>query len=191
MKQLIDFIPLIIFFTVYKMDPRMVDVAGYSLEVGGAISGTFFLIIASVIVYGGSFIKNKTLEKSQVITLMAVVLFGGMTLAFQDENFLKWKAPIVNWIFAAAFLGSQFVGQKSLVQRMMEHAISLPDEIWIRMNLSWVVFFALLGAANLYVAFTFHEFWVDFKVFGSLILTFVFVVLQFLVISRHIQAEEK
>ncbi|WOG25970.1 septation protein IspZ [Endozoicomonas sp. 8E] len=191
MKQLIDFIPLIIFFTVYKMDPRMVDIAGYSLEVGGAISGTFFLIIASVIVYGGSFIKNKTLEKSQMITLMAVVLFGGMTLAFQDENFLKWKAPIVNWIFAAAFLGSQFVGQKSLVQRMMEHAISLPDEIWIRMNLSWVVFFALLGAANLYVAFTFHEFWVDFKVFGSLILTFVFVVLQFLVISRHIQAEEK
>lgn len=169
----------------------MVDIAGYSLEVGGAISGTFFLIIASVIVYGGSFIKNKTLEKSQMITLMAVVLFGGMTLAFQDENFLKWKAPIVNWIFAAAFLGSQFVGQKSLVQRMMEHAISLPDEIWIRMNLSWVVFFALLGAANLYVAFTFHEFWVDFKVFGSLILTFVFVVLQFLVISRHIQAEEK
>ncbi|WP_257275806.1 MULTISPECIES: septation protein IspZ [unclassified Endozoicomonas] len=191
MKQLIDFIPLIIFFTVYKMDPRMVDVAGYSLEVGGAISGTFFLIITSVIVYGGSFIKNKTLEKSQLITLLAVVLFGGMTLAFQDENFLKWKAPIVNWIFAAAFLGSQFIGQKPLVQRMMEHAISLPDEIWIRMNLSWVIFFTLLGAANLYVAFTFHEFWVDFKVFGSLILTFVFVVLQFLVISRHIQAEEK
>ncbi|KEQ17036.1 septation protein IspZ [Endozoicomonas numazuensis] len=191
MKQLIDFIPLIVFFTVYKMDPRMVDVAGNSMEVGGPFSATLFLIVASVIVYGGSFIKNKTLEKSQAITLGAVVLFGGMTLAFQDENFLKWKAPIVNWIFAAAFLGSQFIGQKTLVQRMMEHAITLPGEIWIRMNLSWVVFFTLLGAANLFVAFTFHEFWVDFKVFGSLILTFVFVVLQFLVISRHIQAEEK
>ncbi|MGI9282238.1 MAG: septation protein IspZ [Endozoicomonas sp.] len=191
MKQLIDFIPLIVFFTVYKLDPRMVDVGGHSFEVGGPISGTFFLIVASVIVYGGSYIKNKTLEKSQAITLVAVILFGGMTLAFQDENFLKWKAPIVNWIFAVAFLGSQFIGQKTLVQRMMEHAISLPGEIWVRMNLSWVVFFTLLGAANLFVAFTFHEFWVDFKVFGSLILTFLFVVLQFLVISRHIQAEEK
>ncbi|WP_062270645.1 septation protein IspZ [Endozoicomonas arenosclerae] len=191
MKQLIDFIPLIVFFTVYKMDPRMVDVAGNSMEIGGPFSATLFLIAASVIVYGGSFLKNKTLEKSQAITLGAVILFGGMTLAFQDENFLKWKAPIVNWIFAAAFLGSQFIGKKTLVQRMMEHAISLPDEIWTRMNLSWVVFFTLLGAANLFVAFTFHEFWVDFKVFGSLILTFVFVVLQFMVISRHIQAEEK
>ncbi len=169
----------------------MVDVAGNSMEIGGPFSATLFLIAASVIVYGGSFLKNKTLEKSQAITLGAVILFGGMTLAFQDENFLKWKAPIVNWIFAAAFLGSQFIGKKTLVQRMMEHAISLPDEIWTRMNLSWVVFFTLLGAANLFVAFTFHEFWVDFKVFGSLILTFVFVVLQFMVISRHIQAEEK
>ncbi|WP_252179423.1 septation protein IspZ [Endozoicomonas sp. 4G] len=191
MKQLIDFIPLIVFFTVYKMDPRMVDVAGHSFELGGPISGTFFLIVASAIVYGGIFIKNKTLEKSQLITLVAVVLFGGMTLAFQNESFLKWKAPIVNWIFAAAFLGSQFIGQKTLVQRMMEHAVSLPEEVWVRMNLSWVVFFIFLGVANLYVAFTFHEFWVDFKVFGSLILTFVFVVLQFLVISKHMRTEEK
>ncbi len=169
----------------------MVDVAGHSFELGGPISGTFFLIVASAIVYGGIFIKNKTLEKSQLITLVAVVLFGGMTLAFQNESFLKWKAPIVNWIFAAAFLGSQFIGQKTLVQRMMEHAVSLPEEVWVRMNLSWVVFFIFLGVANLYVAFTFHEFWVDFKVFGSLILTFVFVVLQFLVISKHMRTEEK
>ena len=191
MKQLIDFIPLIVFFTVYKMDPRVVEVAGQQIDVGGPFSATLFLIAASVIIYGGTFIKNKTLEKSQIVTLAAVVLFGGMTLAFHNENFLKWKAPIVNWIFAVAFLGSQFIGQKTLVQRMMEQAISLPDEIWIKLNLSWVVFFILLGAANLFVAFNFHEIWVDFKVFGSLILTFTFVVLQFLVISRHIRTEEK
>lgn len=191
MKQLIDFIPLIVFFTVYKMDPRMVEFAGQLYEVGGPFSATLFLIVASVIVYGGFFLKNKTLEKSQVITLGAVILFGGMTLTFQNESFLKWKAPIVNWIFAAAFLGSQFIGSKPLVQRMMEQALTLPDEIWTKLNLSWVVFFTLLGAANLFVAFTFHEFWVDFKVFGSLILTFAFVILQFVVISKHIRPEEK
>ncbi|MGB1271898.1 MAG: septation protein IspZ, partial [Endozoicomonas sp.] len=99
-------------------------------------------------------------------------------------------APIVNWIFAAAFLGSQFIGEKTLIQRMMGHAITLPDETWVKMNLSWVVFFVLLGAANLFVAFTFHEIWVDFKVFGSLILTFLFVIGQFLLISKHIRTEE-
>ncbi|MRI34597.1 septation protein IspZ [Endozoicomonas sp. OPT23] len=191
MKQLIDFIPLIVFFTVYKMDPRVVELGGQQLDVGGPFSATMFLMVASAIVYGGMFLKNKSLEKSQLITLAAVMLFGSMTLTFHDEAFLKWKAPIVNWIFAAAFLGSQFIGEKPLVQRMMDHAISLPNEIWLKMNLSWVVFFILLGAANLFVAFTFHEIWVDFKVFGSLILTFLFVIIQFAAISRHIRTEEK
>ncbi len=191
MKQLIDFIPLIVFFTVYKMDPRVLELGGQQLDVGGPFSATMFLMAASVIVYGGMFLKNKHLEKSQLITLGAVMLFGGMTLTFHDETFLKWKAPIVNWIFAMAFLGSQFIGEKPLVQRMMGHAITLPDEIWMKMNLSWVVFFILLGAANLFVAFTFHEIWVDFKVFGSLILTFLFVIIQFAAISRHVKVEEK
>ena len=191
MKQLIDFIPLIVFFVVYKMDPRVVELGGHQLDVGGPFSATMFLMAVSVIVYGGIFLKNKSLEKSQAITVAAVMLFGGMTLAFHDEAFLKWKAPIVNWIFAVAFLGSQFIGEKPLVQRMMDHAITLPNEIWLKMNLSWVVFFVLLGAANLFVAFTFHEIWVDFKVFGSLILTFLFVIIQFAAISRYIRVEEK
>lgn len=191
MKQLIDFIPLILFFVVYKMDPAMIEAGGLTVELGGPFSATLVLMLASVIVYGGMFLKHRQLEKSQMITLGAVVLFGGMTLAFHNEAFLKWKAPIVNWVFAAAFLGSQFIGEKTLIQRMMGHALTLPDEVWVKMNLSWVVFFVLLGAANLFVAFTFHEIWVDFKVFGSLILTFLFVIGQFLLISKHIRTEEK
>jgi len=191
MKQLIDFIPLILFFLVYKMDPRLVSLGGTEIELGGPFSATLVLMATSVVVYGGLFLKNKTLEKSHAITLAAVLLFGGMTLLFHDEAFLKWKAPIVNWIFAAALLGSQFIGDKPLMQRMMGHALTLPDEIWLKMNLSWVVFFVLLGAANLFVAFTFHEIWVDFKIFGSLILTFLFVIIQFMLISKHIRPEEK
>ena len=191
MKQIIDFIPLILFFVVYKMDPRTVTLGSNEFELGGPFSATLVLMVASILVYGSLYLKNRTLEKSHVVTLAAVVLFGGMTLAFHDEAFLKWKAPIVNWIFAVAFLGSQFIGEKTLLERMMGHAMTLPEGIWLKMNISWVIFFILLGAANLFVAFSFHDIWVDFKVFGSLILTFLFVIGQFLVISKHIQTEEK
>lgn len=191
MKQIIDFIPLILFFVVYKMDPRTVTLGANEFELGGPFSATLVLMVASILVYGSLYLKNRTLEKSHVVTLAAVVLFGGMTLAFHDEAFLKWKAPIVNWIFAVAFLGSQFIGEKTLLERMMGHAMTLPEGIWLKMNISWVIFFILLGAANLFVAFTFHDIWVDFKVFGSLILTFLFVIGQFMVISKHIQTEEK
>ena len=191
MKQLIDFIPLILFFVVYKMDPRMVSFAGSEYELGGPFSATMVLMVASILVYGALYIKNKTLEKSHVVTVAAVLLFGSMTLVFHDEAFLKWKAPIVNWVFAVAFLVSQYIGQKPLIQRMMDHALTLPDSVWLKMNLSWVVFFVFLGAANLFVAFTFHEIWVDFKIFGSLILTILFIIAQFAVISKYIRTEEK
>ena len=191
MKQLLDFIPLILFFIVYKMDPRVLSLGTAEFELGGPFSATLVLMVTSVLVYGGLYLKNRQLEKSHAVTLVAVIIFGGMTLAFNDEVFLKWKAPIVNWIFAAAFLGSQFIGEKTLLERMMGHALQVPQDIWLKMNISWVIFFILLGFANLFVAFTFHEIWVDFKVFGSLILTFLFVIGQFLMISKHVQTEEK
>lgn len=190
MKQLIDFVPLILFFLIYKLDPRPVDALGFTFELGGPFSATAVLMATSLLFYGGMYVKHRKLERNHAITLVAVLLFGGMTLFFNDELFLKWKAPIVNWIFALLFLISQFVGSKPLVQRMMGEALELPNDVWRRMNLSWVVFFISLGAANLFVAFTFHSIWVDFKVFGSLILTFVFVVGQFALISKYVKTEE-
>ncbi|GAA4652092.1 septation protein A [Kistimonas scapharcae] len=190
MKQFIDFLPLLVFFIVYKIDPRTVSLAGHEFEFGGIFSATMVLIVASVIVYGLLYLKQKSLEKSQLITLVAVLLFGSLTLAFHEEAYLKWKAPIVNWIFGVAFLASQFIGQKPLIRRMLDHAMSLPDAIWTRLNTSWAIFFILLGAANLYVAFTFETIWVDFKVFGSLGLTFAFVIIQFLFLARYIKQED-
>ena len=176
MKQLFDFIPLIVFFTAYKM---------YDIYVATAV-----LIAATVIQYGLTLIVNRRLEKAQWFTVFAVLLFGGVTLALRDETFLKWKAPIVNWIFAAVFLGSQFIGDKCLVERVMGNAIELPQAIWSRLNLSWVVFFIITGSANYYVAFNHHEYWVDFKVFGSLGITFLFMIFQTVYLFRHIKPEE-
>ncbi|MDT4787705.1 putative intracellular septation protein A [compost metagenome] len=190
MKQFIDFIPLILFFIVYKLDPRAVELAGHTYMLGGIFSATAVLIISSVIVYGAIFLLQRRLEKGQWLTLVACLVFGGMTLAFHSETFLKWKAPVVNWLFALAFAGSHFIGDKPLIQRMMGHALNLPQAIWIRLNLAWIAFFLVCGFANLFVAFTFHEFWVDFKVFGSLGMTVLFLVGQGVYLARHIHDGE-
>jgi intracellular septation protein len=185
-KQFIDFIPLLLFFIVYKMEPRVVELAGHSLSVGGIFSATAVLIIASVVVYGTLFVLQRKLEKGQWLTLIACLVFGSLTLAFHSETFLKWKAPVVNWLFAVAFAGSHFIGDKPLIQRVMGHAMELPQAIWNRLNVAWVVFFLFCGCANLFVAFTFQSIWVDFKVFGSLAMTLLFLLGQGLYLARHL-----
>ena len=185
-KQFIDFIPLLLFFIVYKIEPRIVEIAGHSLSVGGIYSATAMLIISSLVVYGILFIKQRKLEKSQWLTLIACLVFGSLTLAFHSETFLKWKAPVVNWLFALAFAGSHFIGDKLLIKRIMGHALTLPDAVWTRLNLAWIGFFLFCGAANLFVAFTYQSIWVDFKVFGSLGMTLLFLVAKGIYLSRHL-----
>ncbi|MFW3897346.1 septation protein A [Pseudomonas putida] len=186
MKQFIDFIPLLLFFIVYKTEPRLVEFAGQHFELGGIYSATAVLIVSSLVVYGALFIRQRRLEKGQLLTLVACLVFGGLTLAFHSETFLKWKAPVVNWLFALAFLGSHFIGDKVLIKRIMGHALTLPDAVWNRLNLAWIAFFLFCGAANLFVAFTFQDYWVDFKVFGSLGMTVLFLVAQGIYLSRHL-----
>lgn len=190
MKQFIDFIPLLLFFIVFKLDPRSVEFAGQSIELGGIFSATGVLIASSVVVYGTLFAVQKRLEKGQWLTLAACLLFGGMTLAFHSETFLKWKAPVVNWLFALGFAGSHWIGDKLLIQRMIGHAISLPAAVWRNLNLAWIAFFLIAGSANLFVAFTFQSIWVDFKVFGSLGMTLLFLVGQGIYLSRHLHDEQ-
>lgn len=186
MKQFIDFIPLILFFIVYKISPQAVDILGHSIMVGGIFSATAVLIASSIVVYGILYIQQGKLEKSQWLTLAGCLVFGSLTLAFHSETFLKWKAPVVNWIFALVFAGSHFIGDRLLIQRIMGHALTLPQAIWTRLNIAWIVFFVFCGAANLYVAFTYQDFWVDFKVFGSLGMTLIFLIGQGIYLARHL-----
>lgn len=190
-KQFIDFIPLILFFIVFKIEPRPIELFGYSFTLGGIYSATAVLIIVSIIVYGAIFLRQKKLDNGQMITLVACLLLGGLTLAFHSETFIKLKAPIVNWIFALVFLGSQYIGKEPIVQRLMGKAVTLPDAIWRKLNIAWVIFFIICGAANLFVAFTFDSIWVDFKVFGSLAMTIIFMIGQAIYLSRHIKEEEQ
>jgi len=185
-KQFIDFIPLLLFFIVYKISPQAVDIMGHSFMVGGIFSATAMLIASSIVVYGILYVRQGKLEKSQWLTLAACLVFGSLTLAFHSETFLKWKAPVVNWLFALIFAGSHFIGDRLLIQRIMGHALTLPQAIWVKLNIAWIVFFLFCGAANLYVAFTYQDFWVDFKVFGSLGMTLIFLIGQGIFLARHI-----
>ncbi len=186
-KQFIDFIPLLLFFIVFKLEPRDIELAGHVISFGGIFSATAILVISSVLVYGSLFLAHRRLEKSQWITLVGCLFFGGLTLAFHSETFLKWKAPVVNWLFALGFAGSHFIGEQPLIKRVMGHAVSLPDRIWTRLNIAWIVFFLFLGTSNLFVAFNFPSIWVDFKVFGSLGMTVLFLIGQGIFLSRYMQ----
>ena len=190
MKQLLDYIPLIIFFIVYKMEERVVSLGGFDYTLGGIFSATEILIVTSVLVYGGLYLKQRRLERSQLITLGAVLVFCSFTILFRSEAILKWKAPVVNWIFGAIFIGSHYLMKKPAYQLMLEHAVSLPQALWTRLNMAWGLFFVFLGCANLFVAFTFHEYWVDFKVFGSLGLILLFVIGQTFYMAPYLSHED-
>jgi len=191
MKQFIDYIPLVVFFSIWAMDERVVTIAGLQHEVGGIFSAAEFLLVISVIVYGFLYLIQKRLDKFQWITLVAVVLFCIPTIIFRNTDFLKWKAPIVNWVFASIFLGSRFIGDKPAIEHMMGHAVNAPTELWMRLNTIWIYYFIVLGAINLTVAFTLSEaLWIQFKVFGNLILTFTFVLGQMPMLAKYIDVEE-
>lgn len=178
MKFLFDFFPIILFFVVFK---------SYDDQLAGAIAATKTMIAASAIQISLYWLKHRRFENMHLITLALVSVLGGATIYFNDVNFIKWKPTAVNWLFAIAFLGSEFIGKKSLLKRMMDKNISLPEPIWSHLNYAWVSFFIFLGCVNLYVAFNFSlDDWVDFKTFGMLGLTFAFVILQAFYMARHV-----
>jgi intracellular septation protein len=176
MKQLLDFIPLILFFASFKLL--------------GIYPATVVLITSSICLYGYIWYRDGKLERSHIITLVLTLLAGGLTLYFHDLTFLKWKASIIYWLIATFFLGSHFYGEQLAVQRMMGHAMTLPPAIWKNLNIAWTVFFTGMGALSLYIAFHFStDTWVNFKSFGSMGLTFLFVVGQMFYIHPHLPPE--
>lgn len=177
MKMLADLFPVILFFVAYQLADIYV--------------ATMVAIAAAAAQVAWYKIRKGKVENIQLITLGLLVVFGGLTLALRDPTFIKWKPTVVNWLFAAAFLFSQLFMQRNLLQRMMDHAVTMPDFAWLRLNLAWILFFFASGVLNLYVAYNFsEEIWVNFKLFGFLGLTLVFLIAQGFYLARHMEPEE-
>jgi len=165
MKLLVDFFPVIAFFIAYKW---------YGIYVATAV-----LIVAFLVQFLADWHKNKRISNMHLTSLILVVVFGGITLVLRDEKFIQWKPSVVNWLFAGAFLISQLFTKKPIIQRLMEKTVTLPSEFWNQLNLMWVGFFVFSGLANIYVVYNFDEdTWVNFKLFGMLGLTLLFILLQ-------------
>lgn len=177
MKQIIDFIPLIIFFALYKM---------YDIytATGALIAATAIQVVLTYLLY-------KKIEKMQLITFAMVAVFGGMTIFLHDDNFIKWKVTIVYMLFAIGLAVSQIMG-KPAIKGMLGQEIALPDPVWRKITWAWTLFFAICAAMNVYVAFNLPlDAWVNFKVFGLLIATITFTLLTALYIYKHLPKEKQ
>lgn len=163
MHAILEYIPLIIFFVFYKF----ADIywATGSLIVTSAIQIAYYLI------------QKKPVPKRNLIFFALIAIFGGLTIFLHDDAFLKWKVTIIHGIFAIALIISQKIFNKNIIKQFLGEAITLPENIWNKLNLSWAIFFATCGILNWYIAFNFSlETWVNFKVFGLTGLTFVFAI---------------
>lgn len=179
MQLLFDFLPVVLFFAAYKLADIYV--------------ATGVLIVAVLAQTAISWLRHRKVSPMLLTSAILVLLFGGLTLLVHDATFIKWKPTIVNWLFAVAFLVSQFMKGPTIVQRLMGEQLQLePASLWTRLNLMWTVFFVVCGALNLYVAFNFSEStWVNFKLFGLLGLTLVFALGQGVWLARKAEQMEK
>ena len=176
MSAALEFLLLAVFFASYLWK--------------GIFFATGVLMAGSVLVLAAAWWRSRKLEPLPlVVTLLALVL-GGVTLAFHDAVFIKWKFSLVEWLFGGVFFVTQFMRQ-TLIERMLGAQVRVPTFVWRRLNLLWAAFFLLLGSANVYVIYHYDTAdWMKFKVWWSTGAMLVFVVAQALYMSRHVQAEK-
>lgn len=176
-KQLVEFFPILLFFIAFKL---------YDIYVATAV-----VIVATILQVAYAWLKFRKVETMQWITLALVVIMGGLTLILHDEQFVKWKLSIIEWLFGGAFLGSQFIGRAPFIERMMSSQLTLPAVIWKRLNLCWAGFFIGVGCLNVYVMFTYNtNDWVTFKTFIVPGMMAVFIVVQMIFLYKYLPDSE-
>ncbi|WP_457349578.1 septation protein A [Roseateles sp. P5_D6] len=206
MKLLLDFLPLILFFIVFKGAEGHADAAAaFSTEhfgflVSGGVVGaqeapvllaTLVVMIATLAQAAILKLRGKKIDLMLWISLVLVVTLGGATIWFHNETFIKWKPTGLYWAMALTLWISQAAFGKNLIQSMLGSELALPDLIWLKLNRAWVLFFAAMGVLNLYVAYHFStSAWANFKVFGVTGLIVLFTLAQGLYLSKHLPPEE-
>ncbi|MCC5795258.1 MAG: septation protein IspZ [Chromatiales bacterium] len=182
MQILIDFLPVVAFVAAYWL-------ADFNTAV-------LVIMVAVVIQAGVTWLLKGTVNRLLLASAGLVVVLGGGSLLLDNDLIFKWKPTVLNWVFGLVFLGSQFIGERTIVQRLMESLASeqfqLQRRDWVQLNMMWVVFFMVSGIANIVVAYMFSEaFWVNFKLFGLMGMTLVFVVIQAIWLNNRLGPDKE
>lgn len=206
MKLLFDFLPVILFFGMFKYADANKDWAaatatdtfGFMVSGGVATPDVAPILLATVVVVlataaqiGWLLARGRKVDLMLWVSLALVTLLGGLTIWFHSETFIKWKPSVLYWAMGSTLWISQTFLKRNLLQALMGQQIALPAQVWQRLNFAWVAFFALMGLLNIYVAYSFATpVWVNFKLFGGLGLMLAFMVGQGFYLSRHLKDEE-
>lgn len=177
MHAIFEYIPLLIFFIIWKTTD--IYWATGSLIITSALQILYYLI------------KRQPVPKRNWIVFVLIAVFGGLTIFFHDDTFLKWKVTIINGLFAVVLIVSNHVFKRNLIKELIGESLPLPDKIWSKLNFSWAVFFLSCAILNIYIAYNFsQEVWVNFKVFGLMGLTFVFAISSVLALNKYLPKED-
>ncbi len=177
MKFLFDIFPVILFFAAFKI---------YGIYIATAVA-----IAATVIQIAWVWLKHRKVDNMQWISLALIVVFGGATLLLRDETFIKWKPTVLYWLFSVTLAVSALIFKKNLIRTMMEKQVTAPDQVWRKLLVGWIGFFAVMGVLNIYVAYTYDtDSWVNFKLFGGIGLMILFVIAQAVVLAPHMKERE-
>lgn len=207
MKFLFDLLPIVLFFVAFKAAEGQPDAAAafanehFGFLVSGGTVGateapvllaTLVVIVATFAQIGWLLARGRKVDTMLWVSLGLVTVLGGATVWFHNETFIKWKPSVLYWVMGTAFWLSHAVFRKNLLQALIGEQLQLPPAIWRNLNFMWVAFFAFMGLANLYVAYSFStDTWVNFKLFGGVGLMLLFTLAQGLYLSRHIKAEDE
>ena len=204
MKFLFDLFPVILFFIVFKWGEGHAAAAQGVVQqyLSGFVSGgaqiapdqapillaTAVAIVATLGQIGYLLLRRKKVDGMLWMSLGIISIFGGATIYFHNDLFIKWKPTVLYWCFSVGLLVSQLFLKKNLIRTMLEKQMRLPEPVWLRLGFAWAVFFAFMGVLNLLVAFNFPTAtWVNFKLFGGTGLMIAFVIGQTMFLSKYLK----
>ena len=205
MKILFDFLPIALFFGMFKYAEGNTDWAASTATdwlgfmVSGGVVGpaeapvllaTVVVIVATLAQIVWLKLRGQKVDLMLWVSLGLVTALGSATIYFHSENFIKWKPTVLYWVMGASLLAGQLIFGKNGIKSLMGAQMSLPDPVWRKVNFSWVGFFAVMGVINLWVAFNFPtSTWVNFKLFGSMGLMLLFILAQAFFLNKHIKTD--
>lgn len=179
MKQFLEFLPVLIFVIVY-----------YLTDIYYATAALMAAVTCQLVLFK---LRKHAVPTQLTVTFWVVWIFGGLTLFLQNKLFIQWKPTILNWLMAAALIGSHYFSKRNLIQRMLGSQLALPNRVWIRLNFGWAAGFLLAGIANLYVAYNYTEsFWVSYKLIGGTAITLAYlgITVAYLALGGYLKMEE-